>query len=214
MYGLVVKLTVVRRTREKMVAILKASAAERPFCKRQRMRPEPRAAGAGEPDAVTPQMNAPHPPKWDECGALSSQERRVGDQAISCAGRTRPDFRRARAPILPWLRKTCRHAPTLPTVNTEPALDAVMRHTACGDPQPARRPPTTAPSCQCDCLCRFSVLEWGDVRAAQPTAVEAFSLRSSQAWLPPAKGGARFSEGVLQSRTPTKHSLVPRTPSQ
>ena len=50
-------------------------------------------------------------------------------------------------------------------------------------------------------------------RVALPTSVEAFRLRSPQARLPPAKGGARFGEGVLQSRTPTGHSLVPRTPS-
>ena len=52
------------------------------------------------------------------------------------------------------------------------------------------------------------------VRAALPTSVEAFRLRTPQARLPPAKGRAGFDEGVLQPRTPTGHSLVPRAPSR
>ena len=53
-----------------------------------------------------------------------------------------------------------------------------------------------------------------NVRAARSTSVEAFRLRSPQARLPPAKDGAGFGEGVLQSHTPTDHSFIPRTPSR
>ena len=51
-----------------------------------------------------------------------------------------------------------------------------------------------------DCLRRFGV-ELKHGWAALPTSVEAFRLRSPQARLPPAKGGAGFGEGVLQSGT-------------
>ena len=51
-----------------------------------------------------------------------------------------------------------------------------------------------------DCLRRFGVKS-NNVPAARSTSVEAFRLRSPQARLPPAKGGAGFGEGVLQSHT-------------
>jgi hypothetical protein len=47
-----------------------------------------------------------------------------------------------------------------------------------------------------------------NVRAARSTSVEAFRLRSPQVRLPPAKDGAGFGEGVLQStRQPTTVSF-------
>jgi len=60
---------------------------------------------------------------------------------------------------------------------------------------------------------RFGV-KLKNVRAARSTSVEAFRLRSPQARLPPAEDRAGFGEGVLQSHTPTDHSLIPRTPSR
>jgi len=64
-----------------------------------------------------------------------------------------------------------------------------------------------------DCLRPFGV-KLKNVRAARSTSVEAFRLHSAQARLPPAKDRAGFGEGVLQSHTPTDHSLIPRTPSR
>ena len=64
-----------------------------------------------------------------------------------------------------------------------------------------------------DCLRRFGV-KLKNVRAARSTSVEAFRLRSPQARLPPGKDRAGFGEGVLQSHTPTDHSLIPRTSSR
>jgi hypothetical protein len=60
---------------------------------------------------------------------------------------------------------------------------------------------------------RISVLNLNHDRVARSPSVEAFHLRAPQARLPPAKGGAGFGEGVLQSRTPTDHGLLPRTSS-
>ena len=60
---------------------------------------------------------------------------------------------------------------------------------------------------------RFGV-KLKNVRAARSTSVEAFRLRSPQARLPPGKDRAGFGEGVLQSHTPTDHSLIPRTSSR
>ena len=57
---------------------------------------------------------------------------------------------------------------------------------------------------------RFGV-KLQNVRAARSTSVEAFRLPSPRTRLPPAKDGAGFGEGVLQSHTPTDQRLIPRT---
>src|ERR1035437_9679767 len=81
---------------------------------------------------------------------------------------------------------------------------------ACGK---SLHPVDLSPGGKPDCLRRFRV-KLKNVRAARSTSVEAFRLRSPQARLPPAKDRAGFGEGVLQSHTPTDHSLIPRTSSR